>query len=343
MLGIDARAARCTWTAALIVLFLVLVYILRTTLFVFMVALLFAYFLSPLVSLIDRLLPASRTRTPALAIAYVILVAALFVGITQIGGRAVEEANALAKAMPALLDRLQASANAQSLNPLQAQILERVQELVARSSGDIIAWLPIAGAKLIGLASNLLYVVVIPILGFFFLRDGRSIRAHLLETVDEPGRRAMLDDLLDDVNRLLAHYIRAIALLSLTVFICYAVFFTILRIPYSILLAAVAGALEFIPMIGPFGAGCLILIVTIVSGGPVLAALAFLLVYRILQDYGLSPLLMGKGVQLHPLVILFGVFAGTKLAGVAGAFLSVPVLALLRIVYVRIRKSTVSA
>jgi predicted PurR-regulated permease PerM len=52
---------------------------------------------------------------------------------------------------------------------------------------------------------------------------------------------------------------------------------------------------------------------------------------------------MGQGVELHPLLVLFGVFAGAEVAGIAGTFLSVPVLALVRILYLRFRKARVSA
>ncbi len=107
MLGFDARAARYTWTAAMVLLLLWLVYLMRGTLFVFIVALLFAYLLSPLVNVIDRFLPGKRTRTPALAIAYVIFIAVLFVVATQIGSRVADEANSLAKSTPALIARLQ--------------------------------------------------------------------------------------------------------------------------------------------------------------------------------------------------------------------------------------------
>ena len=62
MLGIDSRSARGTWTAALVLLGLWLVYLVRSTLFIFMLAVLFAYLLAPLVNLLDRLLPSSRTR-----------------------------------------------------------------------------------------------------------------------------------------------------------------------------------------------------------------------------------------------------------------------------------------
>ena len=71
--------------------------------------------------------------------------------------------------------------------------------------------------------------------------------------------------------------------------------------------------------------------------------LIFLVAYRMFQDYFLSPHLMGQGVELHPLLVLFGVFGGAEVAGVAGSFLSVPVLAMARILYVRTRRSRLSA
>ncbi len=345
MLGIDARAARYTWTAALIILLLWLVYMMRTTLFVFIVALLFGYLLSPLVNVIDRFLPGKRTRTLALALAYLIFVAALFVAITQIGSHVVEEANSLVKSMPAKLAAFQrpnASLPA-SVNSFKAQIVQRAEDQLSKSSTDIISSLPRAGAKILSVAGNLVYLVIIPILGFFFLKDGREMRQHFLDAIDDPPRRALVDDLLADVDLLLAHYMRAILLLSLATFTSYSIFFTILGVPYSILLAVLAATLEFIPLIGPFAAGVTILAVAAMSGGPVVGALIFLGVYRVFQDYVLSPMLMRAGTEVHPLLVLFGVFAGTELAGIPGAFLSVPVLALIRIVYRRINQQRLAA
>jgi predicted PurR-regulated permease PerM len=345
MLGIDKRAARKTWTAALVLLLLWLIYLMRTTVFVFIVALLFGYLLAPLVDAIDRFLPGKRTRTPALAIAYLIFIAALFVGVTQIGSRVFEQANSLGKSMPAKLAEFEkpSSSLPASVNSFKAQIVQKAEEQLSKSSGDIISSLPRAGAKILSVASNLVYLVIIPILGFFFLKDGREMRERFLEMIDNPRQRAMVDDLLADVDLLLAHYMRAILTLSLATFTSYSIFFTILQVPYSILLAALAGTLEFVPLIGPFSAGVIILIVAAVSSGPVLGALIFLGAYRIFQDYVLSPLLMRAGTEVHPLMVLFGVFAGTELAGVPGAFLSVPALALIRIVYRRIRQQRLAA
>src|SRR5690349_23455734 len=94
MLGIDRPAARYVWTAAVILLLLVALYLIRKTLFVFIVALLFAYLLSPLVDLLDRFLPISRTRTPALVVAYLIVIGGLVLGAIILGSRIADEAKA---------------------------------------------------------------------------------------------------------------------------------------------------------------------------------------------------------------------------------------------------------
>ena len=68
---------------------------------------------------------------------------------------------------------------------------------------------------------------------------------------------------------------------------------------------------------------------------------AVLISYRLFQDYVLAPHLMRRGVKLHPLLVLFGVLAGGEIGNVPGIFLSVPVLALIRLVYYEVRKQHV--
>jgi predicted PurR-regulated permease PerM len=325
---------------AVVVLGLCVVYLLRRTLFIFIVALLFAYLLSPLVNLLDRFLH-GRSRTPALALAYIIFVGGVVFLSTQIGSRVAEQASAFAKSFPGMLAKWEKPGpeTAPELNSLKAQIVEKVRQQIGASSSGVIAALPEFGLKFVTLAGDLLYVVIVPILAFFFLKDGKQIRDHLLDLVDSGPRRVLLDDLLADIHLLLAHYMRALVVLSLAAFTAYSISFSIMGVPYAVLLAAVGGLLEFIPMLGPLTAGVLIVIVGAVSGANVLTIIIFLFAYRLVQDYILSPHLMGHGVELHPLLVLFGVFAGAEIAGIAGTFLSVPVLAMVRIIYVRMRKS----
>jgi predicted PurR-regulated permease PerM len=344
MLGIDRRAASYTFTSALVLLLLYIVYLVRSTLFIFTVALLFAYLLSPLVNALDRLLPKSRTRTPALAMAYVIFLGIfVFIGI-QIGNRVVEQAKALNARLPEMIGSLKTPTPGapQAANSLKAQIADKIRTEVVERSGDLISWLAAAGVKFVTVASGVIYIVIVPILGFFFLKDGVEIRQHMLDLVPHGSKRELLDDVMADVHLLLAHYMRALVMLALAAFTAYSIFFTVAGIPFGILLAVFAGMLEFIPMIGPLTGSVTIIVVTGVSGGPVLAILIFLAVYRIIQDYIISPHLMGQGIELHPLLVLFGVFAGAEIAGIAGSFLSVPVLAMVRILYIRIRRARLS-
>jgi predicted PurR-regulated permease PerM len=337
MLGIDRSAARYTWTAALVVLLFWLVYQIRGTLFIFILALLFAYLLSPLVNLIDRFLPGSRKRTLALGLAYAIFVAAIVLIGIQVGSRVVEQANSLKKTFPATVAGWQPPAGS-----LEAQVADKVRAEVARWSNDLVSLLPQLGVRFLAVARNLVYLVIIPILGFFFLKDAGLMRQHILDLVEEGPRRALLDDVLADTHLLLAHYMRAMVLLSVGTFTVYSVFLSIMGVPYAILLGLLGGMLEFIPTIGPVVAVLAILLVTVVSGGHFLAILISVVCYRVFMDYFASPHVMGRGVELHPLLLLFGVFAGAQAAGIAGAFLSVPVLALVRILYRRIRKVRLS-
>jgi predicted PurR-regulated permease PerM len=132
---------------------------------------------------------------------------------------------------------------------------------------------------------------------------------------------------------------RALTVLSLFTLGFFSFYFSVTHVPYALLLAAVAGVLEFIPMVGPLTAAVTVLLVSGVSGYPhLLWILIFLGVYRLFQDYVLAPRLMSQGMELHPLLVMFGVFAGGELAGVAGTFLSVPVLAMIRILYKRLER-----
>jgi predicted PurR-regulated permease PerM len=336
MLGIDRNAARYTWTAAAVLLLIELIYQVRSTLFIFALAVLFAYLLAPLVDLLDRALP-NRTRTLALATVYAVFVVLVVLIGAQIGTRVVDEAHTLAGKFPDML----ASWENQSAKPpdtLQGQILNQIRSAFTTRINELVGALPNAGIKFLTVASNVIYLVIVPVLAFFFLKDSALIRKQFLEFTEIGPTRVLASDLMDDVHKLLAHYMRALVVLSLSTFTAYSIFFTILGVPYGILLAVLAMLLEFIPMIGPLTASAVILIVAAISGGHVLGVLIFVLAFRMFQDYVLSPNVMGQGVELHPLLVMFGVFAGGELAGIAGSFLSVPLLALARILYLHMRR-----
>ena len=167
----------------------------------------------------------------------------------------------------------------------------------------------------------------------------RSFATSILEMLAEGSRRDEIKEIAADVHLLLAQYMRALVLLAAVVFAAYGLFFFLIGVPYGILLAAIAFFLEFIPVVGPLVAAVAILMVAGLSGFQhLLWILIFLAVFRIFQDYVLSPRLLSKGAKLQPVMVIFGILAGGQIAGIPGIFLSVPVLAILRIVYRQLKK-----
>jgi predicted PurR-regulated permease PerM len=260
---------------------------------------------------------------------------------SQIGSRVVKEGKELTTDLPSKIAEWEKPSPRLSpaLNNFRTQIVERVRDLVSEGSTDLLTAAAHAGTTFITVASDAVYIVIIPILAFFFLKDGHLIRENILELVPDGPRRLLLDDLMADFHLLLAHYMRALVMLSLAAFTAYSIFFTMMGVPYGVLLAALGGMLEFIPMLGPLTAGIVIVAVSALSGSHAIGVLIFLLAYRVFQDYILSPQLMERGVEVPPILVLFGVFAGAEVAGIAGTFLSVPILAMVRILFVRIRKA----
>ena len=180
-------------------------------------------------------------------------------------------------------------------------------------------------------------IVFVPILAFLLLKDGRVLYVNILTSVND-GHRPLVAEIYSDLRVLLAQYVRALVALSVITFLCFAIFLWMIGAPYAMLLAGIAAALEFIPAVGPFIAAIAILGVALITGyTKVLLLVGFLVVYRIFLDYMLQPALMSAGVKVHPLLVVFGALAGGEIAGIAGVFFSVPVMAALRVIVIRLR------
>jgi predicted PurR-regulated permease PerM len=137
---------------------------------------------------------------------------------------------------------------------------------------------------------------------------------------------------------MLAHFIRAQLTLALLTLVMYSVVLGVMQVPYAIVLGTLGGVLEFIPVVGPLAGALTIVSVALLMGYPHwLILVIFLGVWRLIQDYVSSPRIMGESMELHPLAAIFGVMAGGEVAGILGIYLSIPVMASLRIVFRRWR------
>jgi predicted PurR-regulated permease PerM len=337
MLGIDTRAARATWTVLLILLVADLIWLARGALLVFVVALLLAYLLAPAVDLAQRWLPGRWPYGIKLGAVYLLLFGSVGTAAFLITSHIAREAAELASQLPELVK----SGGALLDRPLPAPIepyREQIRAFIEEHVQEVVPLLGSFGRGLLSGASSILYFVLIPILSFLYLLEAPTFRARIGEYFADHGHRSRIDGVLADINLCLGAYMRAVLLLAVATFVCYGIYYEVAGVPYALLLAGAAAVFEFVPVVGPLAGMVLSVSVAVFSGYPHWGwMIVFLIVYRLFQDYVLSPWLLSSGVELHPLLVLFGVLVGETVAGIPGLFLSVPVMATMRVVYRHLR------
>ena len=332
-------------TALIFAVAIAFVYAVRKTLILFLFALLFAYLLEPLVC---RLEPRVRhSRGLAILIIYIGLGIAVTVGGFLIGPKIFSEGQRLGQSLPELYEKV-ASGNIAFLignrHGWSNETSQRIQGLLASHQQEIVSALSAAGGRVASELTNIGWIIVIPILAVFMLKDKHDFRLSLQNSISDPRKREFFGHLISDVDTMLAQFVRAQLLLAIVSGLVYTAALSVMRVPYAYVLGAIAGFLEFIPLVGPAMAAVGILAVCFgLSYQHILWVVIFLGVWRLIQDYVISPRLLGGKVELHPLMTIFGVLAGGEVAGVLGIYLSVPVMATVRILFIRWRAYSAAA
>ena len=163
---------------------------------------------------------------------------------------------------------------------------------------------------------------------FYFLKDGdriwafmlRWFRGERLEKAKLSGARTM---------EVLGSYVRGTAIVAAVDAVCIGAALFILGVPLALPLSVIVFVGSFIPLVGATAAGILAALIALVANGPVVALIVVIVIIAVNQLEGnfLQPVVMGKTLSIHALVILLALTAGTILAGIIGAILSVPIAA----------------
>ena len=320
-------------------------------LFMVILAILFAYLINPLVDFIHRPFKEGRfagamPRPAAIALSFLLVIGVLAVGVGSLAPEVADQAKAFVTNVPTYtsniqtgiidinhrLDRMGVS------DSLQTTINERINNALDTAGTTVTGFLT-SGA--IFLVTYLPWLVLIPILAFFFLKDASMFRLALLRMFPAGDWRIRADSVMTDVNTTLAAYTRAQLISCVMIGAICTIGFYILGNNYALLLGVVAGIFEFVPIIGPLAIGITATVVAgFESGTQAVLTAIFLGVLRVAQDYAIYPRIIREGVHLHPLAVILSVLAGEQVAGIPGVFIAIPIVALATVLYKHILEHT---
>jgi putative permease len=196
----------------------------------------------------------------------------------------------------------------------------------------------VVGATVLSLSSILLFLVFTFIYTFFFLLY-RTLIMKFLVSVFLEENKVLVHDIIEQVQYIIRKYIIGLLIQMGAIAVVVSIAFWVLGIKYAFLLGLITGILNVIPYIGIFVAlvlSTLITFATVTILSKVLLVIVTLVVVHLLDSNILLPLVVGSKVRINALVTVLGVIIGEMLWGISGMFLSIPVIAVLKIIFDRI-------
>ena len=207
-----------------------------------------------------------------------------------------------------------------------ATLVESAKGSLTRSSG----WLPEFG---LSVATNIVWVVIIPIVAFYILRDFHLILAKGLLLVPA-SRRDLVQTAVTEVTAIFGKYLRGLAIVSILNGIATAAMLFAMGIPGALLLGVVAALLYSVPYVGAVLTILLTAAISFVGAGPqamLWAVIASFVLHHIVFDQIVTPKILGDHVGIHPLLSIFALLVGNLLLGIVGMVLAVPIAACVQI------------
>lgn len=288
-----------------------------------LLALILASAISPFVSWLRRHhWPAAL----ATATAFVVLIAVFGAMVTAIVSATRAQWDSLATQATQRIDELYTQLKGSPL-PIDESALDQVrtwaQDLLSTQAAGNTA---LAGLSVV--SEVVTGFVLMAVILFFFLKDGRSIWAFCIQRM-QGTKRAKTRLMGIRAIEVLGGYVRGTSIIAAVDAVLIGATLLILQVPLALPLAVLIFVGAFIPIVGATATGILAALVALVSNGLVDALIVGVVIVVVNQLEGnfLQPVVMGRTLSIHPLVILLALTIGTVLGGILGAILAVPLAA----------------
>ena len=256
----------------------------------------------------------SRAAAVAVGGTFLLLLAMIFVAAIQIAGPMVDAAN-------------EAIASAAVLKDDAGGTLAWVESLAQTFGGNL---LEAIAAVIEVIAAIGVVLLLSALLAFYFLRDGSRGWARVIHRASD-WRRVALERAGRDAVDILGGYMFGTAIISAVGAISQLTIMLILDLPYAVPVAILSFIACFIPYYGGFITTGLAFLIAVGNGTPTQIVIMFIytIVFNLVQGNIVTPLVYNRAVNLHPAIVLLAIPAGGAVAGIAGMFLAVPILAVI--------------
>lgn len=319
------------WLILIIVVARIISYI-ATTLLILIVAALIAYAVVPLVGFFQKIMP----RALAILLTYLVVLGCIVLLLYLLIITSVAQVAALASTLRSYFmpgrHGLQSPIVQilQRFGVTQAQIgdfskalsdqLTNIAEDLARGVVPLVT----------GVAGALVNVLLTTVISIYLLVDGERAINWVRKNAPHPLRSGTRT-LLEILQRVVGGYIRGQFILCIVVGFLVGIGMFALRVPYAVLLGAMGGFMEFVPVLGTLASGIACCLLALTQGWlTFILVLIYFIILHAFEGYVLSPRIVGKAVGLHPAVSLLALATGGELFGPFGAILSVPAAGLIQ-------------
>lgn len=304
---------------------------LKAVLMPFIIAMIISYILNPIVnSLNDRKVP----RTLAVLLIYVIFIASLTVILMNVVPMFMKQLKELNEHLPEITSKVRMFVDGVYENKgIPFGIREAFEKAMIQLENNLTAGITNFIQK-IGTTLNVLFVaLIVPFLAFYMMKDFKIIEKTVLALIPRKKRKGSIRLLLD-IDKALGSYVRGQFIVCVVIGLMAYIGYWLIDMPYPLLLASMVAIFNIVPYLGPFlGAAPAIIMASTVSIKMMLMAALVNLVIQLLESNVVSPQVVGKSLEMHPLVIIFALLVGGEIAGIAGLILAVPFFAVIKVIF----------
>jgi predicted PurR-regulated permease PerM len=320
-----------------------LIYKLRTLILLLVIAIFFAYLIAPVVSLVEHPLyikgrEMKLPRGGAILVVYFLVGIILYVALQILIPYLWDQISELTTNLPSYI----ASASNNINNTIKnadmwvkhVNLSRSIQDYLMKESTAIAeALFPWLQSQFVGLIAYLQYLpwlILVPVVGFFMLKDAGAFGEKIIEAMPNEKLKKRMRWMLLDMSRTIAAYIRAQITACILIGVLVGIGLRIIGTPYAVVFGVLSGFFEFVPLAGPLIAAVIIISLTaIYSIKTALIAALFLIILRLVQDYVIYPKIIGEGIKMPPFIVILAILAGAEIAGLLGIFFSIPVAGLI--------------